>query len=210
VPVFVSKNPDFRLPPDPATPIVMVGPGTGLAPFRAFIAHRLLQAGADPAEVSAAAPAQQQQQQQQQEQQQQEGQQQDGQRRRGPWPFGPMVLFFGCRRRDQDYLYGADLERWAGAGAIELHTAFSREPGRAKAYVQQRLEEAAGRVWELLEGGAHFYVCGDANAMAGAVEEALLRIAAARLPGGGGEAAARAWLDGLAAARRYERDVWFA
>ena len=43
VPVFVVSNPNFRLPPDPAAPVVMIGPGTGIAPFRAFLQHRAAQ-----------------------------------------------------------------------------------------------------------------------------------------------------------------------
>lgn len=38
--VFVQKNKNFRLPEDPNKPIIMVGPGTGIAPFRAFIEER--------------------------------------------------------------------------------------------------------------------------------------------------------------------------
>lgn len=39
-PVFVHTNRAFRLPPDGDTPIIMIGPGTGIAPFRAFLEER--------------------------------------------------------------------------------------------------------------------------------------------------------------------------
>lgn len=40
VPVFVQRSPHFRPPADPATPMIMVGPGTGVAPFVGFLEER--------------------------------------------------------------------------------------------------------------------------------------------------------------------------
>ena len=40
MPIFLHANGLFRLPEDPAAPVIMIGPGTGIAPFRAFLEER--------------------------------------------------------------------------------------------------------------------------------------------------------------------------
>ena len=68
------------------------------------------------------------------------------------------------------------------------------------------MRENAAELWKWLEEGAHFYVCGDAKRMAKDVEDTLLQIAAEK--GGKSGEQAKAWLDGLAKAGRYQRDVY--
>ncbi len=162
---------DFRLPADPLTPVIMIGPGTGLAPFRGFLQER------------AALKA-------------------------GRTQVGPSLLFFGCRRPDEDFIYEAELKELAEQGVTELFTAFSRVDPAQKVYVLHRLGEQQARVWTLLEQGAVVYVCGDASRMEPDVRQALLTIYQAKTGHDG--AAAQRWLDALAADKRYLVDVWAA
>lgn len=72
VPVHVRHS-NFKLPSDPSKPIIMVGPGSGVAPFRGFIQERAAQRAAG--EV-----------------------------------VGQTVLFYGCRKASEDFLYKEEWE----------------------------------------------------------------------------------------------------
>jgi cytochrome P450/NADPH-cytochrome P450 reductase len=159
----------FRLPADPATPIIMVGPGTGLAPFRGFLQER------------AALKAQ-------------------------GRPVGPALLFFGCRRPDQDFIYADELKAYDAQGVATLHTAFSRAADQPKAYVQDLIRQHGDAVGALLDQGASIYVCGDASRMAPAVRQAFIDLLAQR-SGLSPESATRR-LDQMSAENRYCTDVW--
>lgn len=169
IPVHVRRS-QFKLPRNPTVPVIMVGPGTGVAPFRGFVRERVLQ--------------------------KKEGK-----------PVGTTMLFFGCRSKDQDFLYD---EEWPElfetlGGESRIITAFSRDSAQ-KVYVQHRLMENGEEMWGLLEKGAYVYVCGDAKVMARDVNQTFIRFA--QQFGGLGEDKAQDYVKNLRNTGRYQEDVW--
>ncbi|KAH7132467.1 cytochrome P450 reductase 2 [Dendryphion nanum] len=79
-------------------------------------------------------------------------------------PVGKMMLFFGCRSADSDFIYRDELAKLQESlgEKLEIVTAFSRD-GDRKVYVQDRVEEYGAQVLGLLEQGASLYVCGKAS-----------------------------------------------
>ena len=131
--VKLKPNKHFALPA-PDRDVIMVGPGTGVAPFRAFV-----------------------------------------QERRAPEASGRSWLFFGDRTFTHDFLYQLDWQDALKDGALtRMDVAFSRDTPE-KIYVQHKLWDRRTELVGWLDGGAYFYVCGDAKAMAKDVRAALVR-----------------------------------
>jgi sulfite reductase (NADPH) flavoprotein alpha-component len=131
--VKLKPNKHFAIAPADKD-IIMVGPGTGVAPFRAFV-----------------------------------------QERRATAARGRSWLFFGDRQFTHDFLYQLDWQEALKDGALtRMDVAFSRDtPG--KVYVQNKLWDRRHDLIEWLDGGASFYVCGDAKNMAKDVRATLVR-----------------------------------
>ncbi|MFT4731367.1 MAG: sulfite reductase (NADPH) flavoprotein alpha-component [Gammaproteobacteria bacterium] len=163
--VYVENNDNFRLPADPTIPIIMVGPGTGIAPFRAFMQER------DSIEAE-----------------------------------GKNWLFFGNPNFTQDFLYQTEWQGYLKSGLLsKISLAFSRDQAN-KVYVQDRLKENGKEVFEWLEQGAHFYICGDALRMAKDVETTLLALVAEH--GNKTEEQAKEYVTNLRKSKRYQKDVY--
>jgi sulfite reductase (NADPH) flavoprotein alpha-component len=164
VPVFVSDS-HFGPPDDGAKDCIMVGPGTGIAPFRAFV-----------------------------------------QERSATGATGRNWLFFGDQRKGTDFLYEEEWKHYLERGQLaRLDTAFSRDQ-LLKVYVQDRMRENAKELWAWLQGGAHFYVCGDAKRMAKDVDVALHAIVAEQ--GNFTPTQAADYVKQLKKEGRYQRDVY--
>ncbi|KAH8871738.1 NADPH--cytochrome P450 reductase [Schistosoma japonicum] len=89
---------------------------------------------------------------------------------------GQMVLFFGCRHENEDFIYSDELKQACATGLLQMFTAFSRDSSDGnKVYVQHKLLEMGSMVWELLdELYAYIYVCGNAAGMARDVHSCLI------------------------------------
>ncbi|KAI7780537.1 hypothetical protein LA080_015938 [Diaporthe eres] len=161
----------FKLTAQPSHPLVMVAAGTGVAPFRAFLAERarMLQIGKE---------------------------------------VGEMVLFFGCRRAREDYIYREELEGYERelGGRLRIVTAFSREEGLPKTYVQDRVRELGAEVVRLvLDGGASVYMCGRAS-MAREVGGVVGELVGKQK--GWGQEQIKEWTERMKRGRTWQEDVW--
>lgn len=165
VQVYVEPNKHFRLPENPETPVIMVGPGTGVAPFRAFM-----------------------------------------QQRSAEGIKGNAWLIFGNPHFEQDFLYQTEWQQYLQSGELSrIDLAFSRDQEH-KVYVQHKIAEQGEALWQWLEKGAHFYICGDAERMAKDVHQALLDVVVQF--GGKTIEQAQEYLESLRAAKRYQKDVY--
>lgn len=113
VPLWVKKG-SLRFPKEQQTPVILVGPGTGVAPFRAALQERICEGktGERTGEASVSpsvrvVPS-----------------------RLRPSPAN--VLFFGCRSESKDFYFRSEWEELTKAGKLRLFTAFSRDQVRGR------------------------------------------------------------------------------
>ena len=165
--VFMSPTRSFVLPEDRSTDIIMVGPGTGIAPFRAFLQQRQMEGDS-----------------------------------------GRNWLFFGDWTEEGEYLYRDEMEAWRESGLINRHDLAWSRAGPEKVYVQHLMEQHGEEIWNWIDGGAYFYVCGDKNYMAKDVHSTLIGICSEY--GGMSEEEAKEFVESglMKTEKRYLRDVY--
>ncbi|KDN51453.1 hypothetical protein K437DRAFT_272947 [Tilletiaria anomala UBC 951] len=152
-PIHIRRS-NFRLPTSPKIPVIMIGPGTGVAPFRSFVQERV--ASADKAREK------------------------NGDDALADW--GNIWLFYGCRRSDEDFIYRDEWPQYAAklGGKFQMETSLSREKFKSdgsKLYVQDLLWERRKQIAEdILQRKAYIYICGEAKGMAQDVEAVLQKI----------------------------------
>ncbi|XP_071486328.1 nitric oxide synthase 1-like [Diadema antillarum] len=178
VPCFVKRAPTFHMPADRTKPLIMVGPGTGIAPFRSFWQQRQFE--------------------RRRAKQDAEG---------GLETFGDVTLIFGCRGSKVDNIYKDQKEQATKEGALTRNlTAYSREPNEKKVYVQDIMTKQAELVYQTVcRDEGHFYVCGDVS-MAADVCATLESILAEE--GGMTPSKAHEYVNRMKDTNRYHEDIY--
>jgi NADPH-ferrihemoprotein reductase len=225
--IFPKPTHEFRLPPNLSTPLILVGPGTGIAPFLGFLSQRQAQiASLESPEAAEMAS---------------EGTWRGGYEvdsedlhitdrdARGlnlavdymrKQAVGDVDLFFGCRYSNHDWLYQKEVKDFKSMGIVtNAYTAFSRESGKEKMYVQtimQKNKECGQRVVDMIMNKeASVYVCGDGNAMGRDVQETIVTLLAANmseqnasLDDDEAKERAVAYVDQMKTSGRFVLDIW--
>ncbi len=161
--IQIIPNDEFRLPEDDS-PIIMIGAGTGIAPYMSFLKERKTTSGSSQ-----------------------------------NW------LIFGEKEQEYDYLYQDEIEDFKNDGLLtRLDLAFSRDQ-EEKIYVQNRLKEKGQELFNWLEKGAHFYICGSI-AMGKNVKQNLIDLF--REDGKMDETQALSYFENLQQDSRYHEDLY--
>ncbi|CAO3600135.1 unnamed protein product [Absidia cylindrospora] len=156
IPIFTRPSNVFVLPTDTSRPLVLIGPGTGIAPLRGFVQHRQEQrlirqrmggVGAHPSRDILK-------------------------------DFGEIHVYDGCRDRTKDYLFEEDWATFVKDGTVKsVRLAVSRQDVNNKVYVQDLMKQDHASLYDLIVNkDAAIYVCGDAANMAKGVNDALVEI----------------------------------
>ncbi|QKX62807.1 uncharacterized protein TRUGW13939_09972 [Talaromyces rugulosus] len=122
--------------------------------------------------------------------------------------IGNMLLFYGCRRPCEDYLYCDELDslKETLGDNLSIITAFSRQEPNHKVYVQYRIRENAQQLCNMLvEGNTYLYICGSTN-MARAVATEVGDGLKAKCNWGDSEL--RSWMESQKKRGTWQEDVW--
>ena len=159
-------------------PIIMISPGTGVAPMRSLIWERLQWAKERVTKSHDNSPA---------------------------WT-GRSILFFGCRNQTTDYFFQDEWQDLQQRMSLTVHSAFSRDQGH-KVYVQDLIRQHADSVYGLLhDGGGLVYVCGSSGKMPVAVRAALIDVF--RDAGSMEQKDAENYMVAIEKEGRYKQETW--
>jgi sulfite reductase alpha subunit-like flavoprotein len=219
--IFPKPTAEFRMPYNLSTPLILIGPGTGIAPFMGFLAHRRalvsFRESTDAANTIV------------------EGTWRGGYELeaedlpigdkdasgllvgadfRSQQKVGDVALFFGCRHSDHDWLYKEEIQAFQDEGIItNVYSAFSRDTSK-KEYVQDIMQSyndcGKNLVDLIMKQDASIYICGDGNHMARDVQTAIATLIAPHLvtDDSATTVTGKDYIEGMKQKSKFVLDIW--